>query len=153
MTEAERRALEVRCPTCKAEPKKACLHLTMERPKPWWPERKWLNRWRELELVRPHRRRTERFRDTVLYHEEDHRGRPFRLIVPSRLRRGQVLLVEKHQEGAGEILVPRKVKHVIERRDGRVSLLLTGPIPPTIHSYERDSLARVPALRPTTGAG
>lgn len=142
MTEAERRAREVDCPTCGAAPGKACLHLTMERPKPWWPERKWLDRWHDLELVRPHRRRTEWFRDTILYREDDHQGRPFRLIDPSLLQSGQLVLVEKYQEGVGTILVPRKVKRATRRRDGQVFVLLTGPIPPTVKSYARGSLAR-----------
>jgi hypothetical protein len=53
-------------------------------------------------------------------------------------------LVEKYQEGVGTILVPRKVKRAIKRRDGRVFVLLTGPIPPTVKSYARGSLARTP---------
>lgn len=116
----------MRCPTCGADPGKACLHLTMERPKPGWPDRKWLDRWRALELVRPHRRRTELFRDTILYREDDHRGPPFRLTEPSQLRGGQLVLVEKYQDGVGTIIVPRKVKRVTERRDGRVFVLFTG---------------------------
>ena len=128
MTVAEQRALETTCPACGAQRGRCCLHLSLPRPKPWLSDRDWLAAWRALELVRLHRQRAERFRDLVLHHEHDHRDRPYRLTQASRLRVGQLILVEKDQVDIGTIIVPRKARRVRHTQDRRVFVLFRGRI-------------------------
>lgn len=109
----------------------------MERPRPWMSDREWLNRWREIELVRPHRQRVDEFRETILHHEEDQQGRPYCLEQASRLRVGQLVLVQKHQRGSGLITVARKVKQVRQYQGRRrVFVSFVGPISPTLMAFE-----------------
>lgn len=136
MSETERRAIEVACPSCGADAGKPCMSLAVPKPERWLAP-----------VLHPHRQRVSWFREKVLEREEDHRNEAYRLTKAIDLRRDQTVFVVKDERDVGLIYVQRRVRAVYPFLGDRVAVHFRGRVPPDLEIYPRWMTIRVSRRR------